>query len=403
MIAFTYRALNADREMVKGEIPCPSRAEALKRLGAMGLLPLDVREKQARASWRDGLFRSRRVKPEEIMVACRELAVMLKAGLPILRALRILADANRGSNLGPVLDRVFESIKRGSGLTEALEAERDLFSAFLINMVRTGEKGGRLAEVLRDVSEDMEHSLNVQAEVRNALAYPVFLLSMSGLALLFMFFVILPKFAGILAKLDVEIPAYSRMVLAAGSFFQAHWPWIAAGLVLLAAAALRVRKLPAVAAFVQRGLFRLRPVRRLILEVELGRFAHALSTLLQSGVEIVTAVDLAVRSMRNAHLRRRLQGLGQSLRKGESLHEAVAKASVFPDMAVHMVAVGEETGSLAPLLDEVSAFYQKRFRDSMKRMIALLEPAVILAVGLVIGFIVISVVSAIMSMNEIRF
>jgi general secretion pathway protein F len=404
MTDYSYRALSAGREIVRGEIRAADEAEAVQRINALHLTPFELREaSKKKTSKRGGLFRSKSVRKEDLMVATRELSVMLRAGLPILRALRILIESNQGKKIGEVFTAIHQEAKKGESLASALEKEKKVFSDFYINMVKTGEKSGRLADVLLDISKDLEESLLVTAEVRTALAYPAFLLAMSGFALLFMFVFVIPRFTAIIAKLDVQLPIYSRLLLAAGTWAKNHLLILLAGLGALAYGTAALARNPRIRKGADRLLLKIPVVKNLTLEIELSRFARALAVLLHGGVEILSSIRMSVESMGNSHLRKRFSDVTGRIKKGESFHQAVKDIELFPRIAVHMIQVGEETGTLAEILEEVSSFFLKRFRNTMKRFISLLEPLIVAFVGIVIGFIVISLLSAIMSLNDVRF
>lgn len=403
-MTYLYRALNPRQEMVKGEVLAGDRDEALKKIRSLQLLPLEIKERiKDKTLQKLHLFKSRKVKKEELMVATRELSVMLKAGIPILRALRILIDANKGKKLGDVLDHVYDQTKNGESLAGALEKEKVHFSDTIINMVRTGERTGELPQVLHNVSKDLEHALLVSSEVKNALAYPTFLLAMSGLALFFIFTFVIPKFTAILDKINIELPLYSRIVLRSGTFVNKHLAVFLTIFLLLGYALVRLLKKKTVRYGLNRSLLRIPLVKNLIVHIELSRFSHALAILLKSGVEIINSIHMSVQAMGNIFLRRRFSEVAGRLKRGDSLHHALQDVDLFPRIAVHMIEVGEETGKLPEILEELSTLYMEKFRTAMKRLISLLEPAIISIVGIVIGFIVISLVSAIMSMNDIRF
>jgi len=403
-MTFTYKALNSGREIIKGEIQALNSSDAVKRIHALELLPLDIKERVTRKTLKKlALFQSKNIKKEDLMVATRELSVMLKAGIPILRALRILIDANKEKKLGEVFERIYEHVKQGESLAAALDKEKPQFSETTINMIKTGEKSGRLAEALFNVSKDLEHALLISSEVKNALAYPAFLLAMSGIALVFIFTVVIPKFTIILEKINVELPLYSRLVLNTGTFVRDHFLVILSLLLVGLYGLSLLRKKENVRYVFNRFLAEAPLIKSLIVQIELSRFSHALAVLLSSGVEIIHSLQMSVAAMSNAFLKKKFSDVAGRLKRGDSLHKALRDVDLFPRIAVNMIEVGEETGKLSEVLDEISSLYMEKFRNAMKRAISLLEPVVICFVGIIIGFIVISLVSAIMSLNEIRF
>jgi len=403
-MVFSYRAIGPGRDIVKGEVAAVDETDAFRKIQALALLPIDVRAKGKKGL--PGFLssaRPRRVKKEDLMVAFRELAVMLRAGIPILRTLRIIIESNENQPLGAAFEKVYEDVKRGESLAAAMERRPEAFSHIIVNMVRTGERSGRLAEVLLSVSRDLEHAVLVAAEIRNALAYPAFILTMSLFALLFIFTTVVPKFNAIISQLNVELPAYSRFVLAFGTMLRRRFLFVAAAAVLLLFAAVRLARREKVRVALGRLWLRTPILKSVIIQVELSRFAHALAVLLESGVEIIQSLRMATAAMGNPYLRKVFSGVADPLKRGESLHLSLRNLKVFPGLAVHMIEVGEETGKLSEILEEISTLFVEKFRTTMKRFISLLEPVVITVVGVIIGFIVISLVSAIMSLNDIRF
>jgi general secretion pathway protein F len=400
---FSYTAFNLAFDFIKGEVQAVEKSEALKKIRMLNLVPVDVKESRGTKKFKLGTsLRPRNVTKEDLMLATREIAVMLKAGIPILRAIRILIEANADKKLGEVLGKICEDIKRGEALASAMENEKKYFSHVIINMVRTGEKSGQLPEVLLNISKDLEHSLAVTSEVRNALAYPVFLLTMSGFALFFIFTFVIPKFTLIIEKLNVELPGYSRFVLKAGTFMKSNIIPVLILILICLVTLSFLRKKERIRYWFNRALLKVPGVKNLIVELEMSRFSHALAVLLNSGVEIIQSIRMANESVANAFLRKSLSGVALRLKKGESLHASIKEVALFPQMAVSMIEVGEESGKLVDILEEISALFMEKFRNTMKRFISLLEPVIITGVGIVIGFIVISILSAIMSLNEIR-
>ncbi len=403
-MTYSYQALNQNGEIVKGEILAADRSEALKRISSTKLIPITIKESAKEKPFKKiNIFKPKKVKKEELMVATRELSVMLKAGLPLLRALKILIESNKDRKLGEILENIYEEVKKGESLASSLGMEKKYFSDFFINMVKTGEKSGRLPEVLMNISKDLEHSIFVSSEIKNVLAYPVFLLFMSGFALFFIFSFVVPKFTIIIEKLSIELPFYSKIVLGFGTFMKNNLHLVLIlflGVIYLAFA---LRKNEKFKYLLNRFTFSLPVIKGLLVEIELSRFSHAFSILLKSGIEIINSLKMSIDSIGNLFLRKKFSEVPASLKRGKSLHYSIEDIDVFPKIAVHMIEVGEETGKLPDLLEEISTLFMEKFRNSMKRFISLLEPIIITVMGIIIGFIVISLLSAIMSLNEIRF
>ena len=403
-MTYSYQAINQNGEIVKGEILAVDKSEALKRINSTKLITIEIKESVKGMPFKKiNIFKSKKVKKEELMVFTRELSVMLKAGLPILRALKILIESNKERKLGEILENIYEELKKGESLASSLGIEKKYFSDFFINMVKTGERSGRLPEVLMNISKDLEHSIFVSSEVKNALAYPVFLLLMSGFALFFIFSFVVPKFTIIIEKLQVELPLYSKIVLGFGTFMKKNLYLVLTLFLGMIYLLFILRKNEKFKYLLNRFIFSLPVLNKLLVEIELSRFSHALSILLKSGTEIINSIKMSIDSIGNVFLRKKFSEVPTSLKRGKSLHYSIEDIDVFPKIAVHMIEVGEETGKLPDLLEEISTLFMEKFRNSMKRFISLLEPIIITIMGVIIGFIVISLLSAIMSLNEIRF
>jgi len=403
-MTYSYQAINQNGEIVKGEILAVDKSEALKRINSTKLIPIEIKESVKGTLFKKiNIFKSKKVKKEELMVFTRELSVMLKAGLPILRALKISIESNKERKLGEILENIYEELKKGESLASSLGMEKKYFSDFFINMVKTGERSGRLPEVLMNISKDLENSIFVSSEVKNALAYPVFLLLMSGFALFFIFSFVVPKFTIIIENLDVELPFYSKIVLGFGTFMKKNLYLVLTLFLGIIYLLFILRKNEKFKYLLNRFIFSLPVLNKLLVEIELSRFSHAFSILLKSGIEIINSIKMSIDSIGNLFLRKKFSEVPTSLKRGKSLHYSIEDIDVFPKIAVHMIEVGEETGKLPDLLEEISTLFMEKFRNSMKRFISLLEPIIITIMGVIIGFIVISLLSAIMSLNEIRF
>ena len=403
-MTYSYQAINQNGEIVKGEILAVDKSEALKRINSTKLIPIEIKESAKGTPFKKiNIFKSKKVKKEELMVFTRELSVMLKAGIPLLRAFKILIESNEDRKLGEILENIYEEVKKGESLASSLGMEKKYFSDFFINMVKTGEKSGRLPEVLMNISKDLENSIFVSSEVKNALAYPVFLLLMSGFALFFIFSFVVPKFTIIIENLDVELPFYSKIVLGFGTFMKKNLYLVLTLFLGIIYLLFILRKNEKFKYLLNRFIFSLPVLNKLLVEIELSRFSHAFSILLKSGIEIINSIKMSIDSIGNLFLRKKFSEVTTSLKRGKSLHYSIEDIDVFPKIAVHMIEVGEETGKLPDLLEEISTLFMEKFRNSMKRFISLLEPIIITIMGVIIGFIVISLLSAIMSLNEIRF
>jgi len=279
----------------------------------------------------------------------------------------------------------------------------EAFSKFYVNMVRAGEAGGVLGTVLERLGEFLETSQELKDYIRSAMVYPLFLLFVGGISVIILLVFVIPKFSVIFADMRQAIPLSTRILLGMSSFLKSFW-WLilpAAGGALFAFK--RYADTPAGKQRLDRFSLRAPLTGDLIRKIEVARFSRTLGTLMGSGVPILRALELVRDIISNTVIAGALETVRERVKEGERLSKPLEDTQVFPSLAVQMITVGEESGKLDEMLVRVAQNYEKTVRNTVKRLISLLEPAMILVMGIVVGFIVISMLMAIFSMNEMPF
>jgi general secretion pathway protein F len=407
MTSFRYKAVSAGGETVEGAMEAPDRSAVVEILRSQGHFPLKVEEGRANSEsilHRD-LFGGSggRVAQRDIAIATRELATLLKAGLPLDRALRVLIDVADVAAVRAMHSRILERVQGGGSLADAIDDEGSSFPSFYAGMVHAGEAGGSLQNVLVRLADFMERIQALRESVRSALIYPAILMTMATITVIVMFGLVLPQFRPMFEEMGDALPLLTRIFLIVGDAVQ-EW-WWAGALVLVLAVLLFRRAL-------RGSAFRLRwdtwklgiPLAGdLLRKIETARFAHTMSMLLQGGQPLLDSLGIVRNVVGNSALAHALAGITERLRQGQGLATPLAECGLFPSLAVHLIRVGEEGGQLEAMLEQIAITYDREVQDATKRLMALLVPLLTIGLGGVIAIIIASVLGAFLSVNEIVY
>ena len=406
MPRYRYEAVDNTGEVLRDEIEAPTPESAVERLRDQGLLPLSVNEAKGgflRGGLGQPLFSKRRaLSRKSIMLLTQQLASLLHAGMPLDRAFTILIGVTDDEQARTLLERVQEKVRGGSSLADALEAQ-GAFSRFYLNMIRAGEAGGALEVVLKRLTEFLERSQALRETVTSALIYPMILLTVSALSVIILLTFVVPQFQRLFADAGKALPLATQIVIAVGDGFRHYW-WAGALFIVLAVAAVR-RQLnqPESRARWDRWLLRLPLVGDLIGKVETARLSRTLGTLLGNGVSLLNALTIVRETLSNQVMATALGEVTEHVKTGRGLAEPLQDAESFPKLAVQMIRVGEETGQLQEMLIQIADAYDGEVQTAVKRLLTLLEPAMILGLGVIIAGIIMSILVAILSLNELAF
>jgi general secretion pathway protein F len=406
MPRYRYEAVDNAGEMLRDEIEAPTLEAAVERLRDQGLLPLSVNAAKG-GFLHSGLsqpwFSKRRaLSRKSVTLLTQQLANLLHAGMPLDRALTILISVSEDEQSQTLLERVQEKVRGGSSLADALEAQ-NAFSRFYLNMIRAGEAGGAMEVVLKRLTEFLERSQALRETVTSALIYPVILLSVSALSVIILLTFVVPQFQQLFADAGKALPLATQIVIAVGDGFRHYW-WVGALLLVLLVAALRQQlRQPVSRARWDRWFLNLPLFGDFIAKVETARLSRTLGTLLGNGVSLLNALTIVRETMTNQVLATALGEVAEHVKTGRGLAEPLLEAGDFPKLAVQMIRVGEETGQLQEMLLQVADTYDGEVQTAVKRLLTLLEPALILGLGVIIAGIIMSILVAILSLNELAF
>lgn len=413
MPEFAYKAAQPSGSFVEGQIDAPSREAAIRQLQGRGLTPLLLEVRAAGALGPETTATSasghhaarapkgRKLNHTDVYTLTGELAVMLRAGLPLDRALRVLIGMSENPVLESLLQDVFKSVKSGKGLSQALLPYQLLFGEFYINMVRSGEAGGQLAEVLDRLAEHLERVKGLRESVISALTYPAILIVVAGISVFLMLGFVVPQFETLFNDMGEALPLPTRIIVAAGHLI-GEWWWLLAMLVAGVAWLLRYWLSTAQGRDARDAwILRLPILGEVTRKYEITRFARSMGTLLGNGVPIVNAIKIASDTMSNQRLRSAMVGVAPAIKQGGRVADALGKSGLFTPLALNMVRLGEETGRLDAMLLELARVYDGEVQSGVKRALTLLEPILILLLGGVIAAIIVSILLGILSVNDL--
>ncbi len=409
MPRFRYRAVRADGRLVEGVHDAADREAALVALRRQGLRPLAVHAGGA-TGWARlrALFASspdgggERLSEDDRVLLVRELAALLGAGLPLAESLQAIARQREAPGAAACARRLLDQVSRGVTLSQAIgHLGARAFPPFVRGMVRSGEAGGRLAEVLADLADQLEEQRRLRREIRSALTYPVLVLVIAAGAIAILLFAVIPEFAPLFADAGETLPTSARIVLWLSQSLRRWWwslPLVGGILWLVLVAWLRA---PDNRARLDAAVLRLPRFGSLLHRLETVRFARTLGSLLESGVDLLPALAMAGKALRNRALARRLDEALPAVRRGEGLSRALRGQDFFPPLAQQMLEAGERSGALARMLKHAAAMMEDDARREIQSLLSLLVPVVTLLLGVIVALIVGSVMSAILASYDL--
>jgi general secretion pathway protein F len=409
MTQFSYKATDQTGKIVTGTQDASDEKGVVAALQAQGYIPIRITSSAGVSSrlslgWEKRIFGVlKKVSEKDVLRFTEDLATLLGSGLPLDRSLQILREASDKKALRSVLSDVLKAVQKGSYLSDALADHPKRFSRFYVNMIKAGEAGGFLDLILKRMSVYLNDIKDLKDYIVSAMIYPLFLLCIGGISILILLTYVIPKFAVIFADLGQAIPLSTQLLLSTAAFFQRYAVLLLAVFAALVFLWRRFSMTPAGRYRIDSFLTTLPVVRGFIQELETARFARTLGTLIKSGVPILGSLTLVQGVIRNRVIAESLDFIRERVREGDALSKPLADSDMFPELATQMIIVGEETGRLDEMLFKIGDIYEKKVRNFIKKGMSLMEPAVILTMGIVIGFIVISMLMAIFSMNDMPF
>lgn len=397
---FKYRAKKGPDGVIEGTIEAKTKEEAIEKVSSMGYLPMLMEEHRPAPGTAPAGAAKRfggKVKGRDITVFSRQLASLLKAGVPILASLNIIAEQSESQHLSGVLRKIHNAVKDGSTLSASLAEYPAVFSPLYIAMVRAGESTGVLPEVLFRIADYRGKQEELFSRFRMALAYPILMALVGTGTIIFMLTFVMPRLTKIFITLEQALPLPTLILISVSSALSNLWFWVI--LLALVLIVKREARTPAARKVLGRLLLRLPLFGKLTLKIELSRFARTLELLLKSGIPILKAIDVAVPVVGNEAIREQLKASHKELEQGGSFGKSLKSSKLFPAFMTSLITVGEESGKLTDSLAEVVLSYERDADEAIKIMTNLLEPLMILVMGLIVGFLVVAMLLPIFEIN----
>lgn len=396
MPVYSYRSTTMEGIVAEGVIEAADEKAAIARLKDAGVIPLEVRASKPLGLGAKIGFRRRR---RDLGSFTAELSTLLAAGLTLDRSLQVLSGIAEQQGMKEVVQSLLKAVRGGSSFSEALRKHPEIFPRIYVNMVRAGEAGGFLDAILERLNEFLESSKELKDHVVSAMIYPTILVATGGISIILLLTFVLPRFSVIFAELGSSLPLSTQLLLA-GSELLLSYGWLLLLVLVVAGAFLRGYVATEGGRRLWDGL-KLRLMDDVIRKLETARFCRTLGTLLKGGVPLLEALNNAGEVIGNRVIAEAVAAVAKGAKEGRGISEPLSRAAVFPPLALSMIRVGEETGTLSEMLIRVAISYEKSLKEAVKRFMSLLEPVMILAMGLIIGFIVISMLLAIFSISDI--
>lgn len=386
---YEYKVRDRSGNLVNGQLVGDNEGLVMAKLREMGLTPIEVKKANTGLKMEINL-RPGRVKLKHLAVFSRQFATMVNSGLPILRALSILSEQTESKELGKVLMQVRVDVEQGASLSGAMSKHPKSFSELFVAMIRSGETGGVLDNVLLRLADNIEREVDLRRKIKSAMTYPIAVVALVVLLMSAMLLFVVPQFESIYEQLGGTLPLPTRILLGMSRGVRTYW-WIVIALAVGAGFGFRrFKSTPQGRAILDSIKLKTPIFGSLFHKTALARFSSTLGMLLRSGVPILQAMDIVVDTVNNQVIAKAVRDVQGSVREGESIAKPLARHAVFPPMVVQMLAVGEETGAVDTMLDKVAEFYNSEVSAAVESLTSLIEPALIAVIGGAVGAAVIA-------------
>jgi general secretion pathway protein F len=403
MTRFAYRALSASGDVVDGEIDGPDVKSVIALLNEQALLPIQATEKRPSAgpSFDFSFGRANTFPSGDLPLFIQQLTRLLQASLPLDRSLEILTTLMEDKRTRRIVQRLLEKVRDGSSLAEAMAAEEQAFPSVCISMVRAGEEGGALRVVLARVGDFLVRSEAIRQKVISSMIYPAALLVVATGSIVLILTFVLPQFESMFEDAGARLPTATKLVMGASQALRQDWWLMLLGLAIIAIVLQRMMKLSSMLVLRDRIVLRLPILGSLVTRFEVGRFSRSLGVLLTNGVPAARALALAGATVNNRVFTEAIETLAARFKEGGGLAKSLEETGCFPNLAIQLVQIGDETGRLQDMLQEIADIYDQEVERALERLLALLVPGITIIMGVVVALIVAAVMTAMVSINEL--
>lgn len=382
MGTFTYEAINKTGDTVTGTLEAEQENNVLERLRTMGLMATEIKE--AKKPLLSGFSLRKKVKPGDLSMFSRQMAAMLNSGIPLTRALFTLSKQVSGATMKNALNEIARGVEGGNSFSEALKAYPDIFSILYISMISAGEMGGNLETTLSRLANQLQKDKELRDNIKAATFYPIAVLAFAVIILLGMLFFLVPIFMGFFPP-DAVLPLPTRVIMGLSTVMRTFWYLVLPGLAALFFGARYYLKSPAGKRRFDRISFKLPIFGSLIQKTVVARFARTFSTLVSSGIPVIQALEASGAASGNTMVIDVVTSAGEKIHEGKNISSPLEQSGIFPPMVTHMIAVGEETGELPEMMDKVADFYEEEVATITKGLTSLIEPLMLIVIGVLVG------------------
>jgi len=406
MPEYIYKAADSLGKVVEGIMSAPEEATLVSKLHTMGYMPIKI----SPSSTGQKLSLSMKfsiplpfsaISGADLLAFTQELSTLIKAGLPLDRTLSIMVEITGNEKLKKVVQEVLKDVRGGRSFSDALAQHPRIFDRLYINMVKAGEAGGVLDIVLERLVDFQQRSQQLKSTILNAMIYPIILISVMAIVIIVMLMFVIPRFTMIFDTMGKTIPLPTQILLSSSEFIQDFWWLILAVVIIISVTFQRYRNTEQGRLNWDTLKLKLPLLRDLILKIEVARFSRTLGTLINSGVPLLGALTIVKEVIKNVVVSNSISDISKGAKEGKGVSAPMRVVGIFPSLAMHMIRVGEETGKLDEMLIRVADTYDEEVQNTTKRFISALEPVLILVMALLVGFIVLSLIWAILGINDI--
>jgi len=404
MASYYYKASTTDGKLVEGTMEASDDGTVAVKLQEMGLLPVRINFYNRNSIFTreiDWPWKQNKMGQKDLLIFTQELHTLIKSGFPLDRSLTIIGQISENQAMRDVVQDILKEVKGGKSFSEALGKYPEVFPKVYTNMVRAGETGGALEEILAHLTTWLVTSDDLRSYIIGAMIYPVLLsvVALASISILTLF--VVPKFVLIFEDIGVSLPLPMAILDGISTLLSSYW-WLILALCILAGLYFtRFRNSTQGRLKLDRWMLRVPLLGTVLRKVEVARFSRSLGTLLHGGVPLLQAMTIVREIVGNQSIAMAIDPIRTGIKKGEGISQPMKQSAVFPPLAMHLIEVGEETGKLDNMLNQVAEVYDVEVRNSVKKLIALFEPALIVLMGVIIGAIVVSMLTAIFSINDI--
>ena len=401
MADFSYTAKDSNGKTQKGTIVASSQSAALSALKEKNLQPLVVKE--ASKDWKNiniKLPGSDKVKTQDIVMFTRQFSTMVNAGVPLVRCLNTLRDQTESEGLQKVLSSVVSDVESGIQISEAMAKHPKVFSSVYVNMVKAGEEGGILDQIMDRLATQVEKDSEIKGQIKSAATYPAVILSITLIAFVFIMVAIIPELTAIFDDLDGELPLLTQIVVGISDAMRENFILLGVGLAGAIFGLVRFTKTEKGKLLFDKAILRAPVIGAISVKVNVARFSRTFSSLAGAGVSVIQSLEVTAGALSNSVVQQGILDSVESIKQGEAIANSIASTEIFPPIVNQMAAVGEETGQIDVVLNKIAEFYEKEVDRIISSLTSIIEPILIVVLGAVVGTIVASVFGPIMTLTE---